>query len=782
MANDQGIADPGEVIGTRYEVVKVLGKGGFGVVYHALSLEHGREFALKTYLKSSLDRKAIARFRQESEIWIALGAHPYLVQAYFADEIDGRLYVGMEMISPGANGLNDLEGYIKEGGLDDAQIVRWLIQLCFGMEYAALRGIRAHRDLKPANVMINDAGEVKVNDFGLATQPGAQDDTTGSELASAAHAFRGQTMHGLGFGTPTHMPPEQFESAAACDARSDIYSVGVMAFQMLTGTLPVTVPWPTDSSLETRMRFWKDMEAAHRSFEYPAQGSVLDPVIARCMAEDANARYENFGALRGDLEVLLHHLGAPSVNPPMVRPLSAKGWLSRGRSLARIGRYAQAVHAFDQSLAADASMELALLGKGDALLGQHQPTKAQPLFDNVLQQMPGHALATAGKARCLHLRGYPKEGLELFDAALTHDATQPSIWRDRGELLASIMSWDDSLASFDRALQLAPNDADSLAAKGVLLSRLGQPTHAAQLFERALSVNPLHEQAPRGQAITSMQVGNFDAALSHIRAIERTGPLTSELRLARVESLSRSGKATAALNELAAITDPTRLDDVHLMRAQVLVDLGRLDDAREHLNQVFARGAREVSVRAQKLVLDCLTGRAFETLRETGPLLAEVPGHEATCVAASVAALHTGQNEQSLQACDYGLSFHPSSAALRYNRGMALALMGRSEEATEAFTQCDDPEMPLMIRQDAAQNAAALRRTVSHLPDQDGRKPSADAQFDRNAVLLRDDFLPLRPTSTIRVQANGWHPRYRLPSLHPAVYLFPRYLPSEMTG
>lgn len=740
-------------------------------------MDHGREFALKTYLKSSLDRRAIARFRQESEIWIALGAHPYLVQAYFADEIDGRLYVGMEMISPGANGLNDLEGYIKEGGLSDAQIVRWLIQLCFGMEHAALRGIRAHRDLKPANVMINQAGEVKVNDFGLATQPRAQDDSRGGERASAAHAFRGQTMHGIGFGTPTHMPPEQFESAAACDARSDIYSVGVMAFQMKTGQLPVTVPWPTDSSLETRLRFWKDMEAAHRSFVYPAQGSTLDPIIARCMAEDPNARYPDFTALRGDLEGLLPHLGAPPVDAPMVRPLSAKGWLSRGRSLARIARFAQAVHAFDQSLAADPSMELALLGKGHALLGLRQPTKAQPLFDMVLQQMPGHALATAGKAKCLHLRGYPKEGLELFDAALQVDATEPTIWRDRGELLASIMSWDDSMVSFDRALRLAPTDADSLAAKALILIRMGRASDAENLFDRALGINPLHEQAARGQAVSSLLNGDYDATLAHIRSIERAGQLTAGLQLARAEALSRSGRATAAIAQLNSVVDPERVRDAQLMKAQVLVDLGRLDDAHEHLTSLIAQGERTASIRNQKLVLDCLTGLAFETLRETGTMLAERPGDEATCVAASVAALHTGQIEQSLQACDYGLAYHASSAALHFNRGMALALLGRTEEAAEVFGTCDRPEIPAILRQDAIHNVSALRHAVPSHPRDLAHPPEVTPGLGANTTYLRDDFLPTGSRSTLRIQANGWHPRYRFPSLRPAVYLFPRHLP-----
>jgi len=146
----------GDVIGQRYEVRGIPGKGGFGVVYLVYCVDPygaGEVYALKTFRDEFLaDQKVRERFRQEAGIWVDLGRHPYLVRAHFVDEVAGRLYVATEYIAPNEEGLNSLAGYLQRRPPDLAQSLRWAIQVCHGMEHAYARGVRAHRDLKPANI------------------------------------------------------------------------------------------------------------------------------------------------------------------------------------------------------------------------------------------------------------------------------------------------------------------------------------------------------------------------------------------------------------------------------------------------------------------------------------------------------------------------------------------------------------------------------------------------------------------------------------------------------
>lgn len=126
----------GSLIGHRYEFKESIGAGGFGVVYLVYMPEFKVKLALKTFQDKYLaDAEARDRFRKECEIWANMGPHPYLVQAYFIDELSGRLYIPMEYIAP-KRGLNSLEGYLIHRPPDLAQSLRWAIQFCHGMEYA----------------------------------------------------------------------------------------------------------------------------------------------------------------------------------------------------------------------------------------------------------------------------------------------------------------------------------------------------------------------------------------------------------------------------------------------------------------------------------------------------------------------------------------------------------------------------------------------------------------------------------------------------------------------
>ncbi|HEX3771317.1 MAG TPA: serine/threonine-protein kinase, partial [Polyangiaceae bacterium] len=227
---DAAAPDPmlGQVLGGKYTVIRLLGEGGMGAVYEgeqALGTTK-RKVAVKTlHPHLSRDPKIKARFEREVGT-IAELEHPNTIQVYdFGTTPDGILYIVMEFLQ-GKSLADQLE---KNGPMDPARVENILQQVCGSLEEAHKRGI-VHRDLKPDNVvLVERAGKkdfVKVLDFGIAKRS-KEEDKEEQKL----------TQQGMVLGTPPYMSPEQF-TGRPIDSRSDIYSLGVMTYEMLSGKLP----------------------------------------------------------------------------------------------------------------------------------------------------------------------------------------------------------------------------------------------------------------------------------------------------------------------------------------------------------------------------------------------------------------------------------------------------------------------------------------------------------------------------------------------------------------
>lgn len=225
----------GRILLGRYRVVKVLGEGGMGKVYLA-EQKMGtatRKVAIKTlHPELSGDPQLVARFHRECETVIQLH-HPNTVQFYdFGDLEDNTLFIVMEFIE-GEDLSKRLE---RDRRLDPAMVDKLLIQICGSLAEAHERGV-VHRDLKPENVLLTTRGGqvdfVKLLDFGIAKRSEAEDEKSAK-----------LTKQGMVLGTPPYMSPEQF-SGQQLDLRSDIYSLAIMTYEMITGQLPfeARTPW-----------------------------------------------------------------------------------------------------------------------------------------------------------------------------------------------------------------------------------------------------------------------------------------------------------------------------------------------------------------------------------------------------------------------------------------------------------------------------------------------------------------------------------------------------------
>ncbi len=213
------IFSPGDLLLGRYEIVSHLGSGGMGAVYKALDKERAKEVALKTFSADPKEnQRAIQRFQNEFAVMKSL-AHPNIVQAYDLQQLgDGRLFIAMELLE----GV-DLDTLIHDQGLEYSfeKKLDLLYQIAKGLHYAHAQGL-VHRDLKPANVFVTPDGEAKLLDFGLARQvAGAAELTQSSER----------------IGTAYYMSPEQHRGEDL-DARSDIYSFGILAYELFSGRRP----------------------------------------------------------------------------------------------------------------------------------------------------------------------------------------------------------------------------------------------------------------------------------------------------------------------------------------------------------------------------------------------------------------------------------------------------------------------------------------------------------------------------------------------------------------
>ncbi|HVJ16854.1 MAG TPA: protein kinase [Polyangiaceae bacterium] len=229
----------GELVGGRYHVTSVLGEGGMGVVYLAEQRmgDGVRKVAIKTLHRDlSSDPSLVARFQRECSTVVSL-EHPNTIRLYdFGATADGTLYMAMEFVAG-----RPLSGLIEEGALPAERAVNILRQLCGALGEAHARGI-VHRDLKPENVLLSQHGGepdfVKLLDFGIARTM----DATGSSKEKL-------TQPGMVLGTPQYMSPEQF-SGKEVDARSDVYSLGVMTYEMLTGRLPFAAESPVEWAMK----------------------------------------------------------------------------------------------------------------------------------------------------------------------------------------------------------------------------------------------------------------------------------------------------------------------------------------------------------------------------------------------------------------------------------------------------------------------------------------------------------------------------------------------------
>ena len=363
------MAKPGDKV-KHYEILEELGKGGMGEVFLAQDTILDRKVAIK-FLPEKMQKDGTARMRLLREAKAAASLdHPFICKIYETGEIDNKAYIVMEYIEG-----KDLREKLDEGLLPLRDSLQMALEIAEALEVAHGKGI-VHRDLKPANIMLTPQGHVKVMDFGLAKQILPK----GEEAITKTLTQASLTEQGTIVGTLAYMSPEQAKGETV-DARSDIFSLGILIYEMMSGIHPFSKP----SAIETLSSILKDSTPAV-SVKPRAVNPVLTPILRKALAKEPGDRYQKVADFAVDIRKLLRDtVGGPrllfhgwhlAVATFLVIAMLATGaWF-----LARRGRVSSQEPGSETI---------------SVLVADFQNQTGDPIFDGTIEQMLGIGLEQA---------------------------------------------------------------------------------------------------------------------------------------------------------------------------------------------------------------------------------------------------------------------------------------------------------------------------------------------------------------------------------------------------
>jgi len=422
---------PGQHIGYvgNYELLEEVARGGMGIVYKARQTTLGRIVAVKMIVAGRLATEDdVQRFQAEAQAAANL-QHPHIVPIHEVGQHEGWHYFSMDYIA----GRN-LGAIIRENVLSPRQAAEYVCQMAEAIHYAHLQGT-LHRDLKPSNVLVDLEDRIHVTDFGLAMRVEGN-----SEL----------TRTGQIVGTPSYMPPEQaLGKRSLIGAASDVYSLGAVLYECLTGR----PPFRAESSLETIQQVVHTDAASPRVLN-PGIPRDLETICLKCLHKEPHRRYGTAQQLAEDLQRFLDD------RPILARPPSLAYRFSR------FTRRNRAAVSITSVVAAGLVIAVVMLAISNALIRKEQ--------DRTRYE---RSVAVAAQRTAEHRSEQLRQS--VLDLQTAHRLLE------RGRTSLEEQSWDDADAAYTRAIELRPENGGPWAARADLYLRLGLFDLAEHDLDRA---------------------------------------------------------------------------------------------------------------------------------------------------------------------------------------------------------------------------------------------------------------------------------------------------------